>query len=151
MGWHWHRHAHQHYDPLSHHTMLLCTNWKSFINDTNWNSWIPYGACLQPHSRTEPIPFKKMGKPEDTYPNKKNKDTTDGTVTLDGGICSTGTNCPGKTSSGHSSNTYTTASPTDHAYNHSQNSDSQTPGQSPGSLRASRRHLPGDMAHSADS
>ncbi len=27
-----------------------------------------------------------MGKPEDTYPNKKNKDTTDGTVILDGGI-----------------------------------------------------------------
>ena len=27
-----------------------------------------------------------MGKPEDAYPNKKNKDTTDGTVTLDGGI-----------------------------------------------------------------
>ena len=27
-----------------------------------------------------------MGKPKDAYPNKKNKDTADGTVTLDGGI-----------------------------------------------------------------
>ncbi len=27
-----------------------------------------------------------MGKPEDAYPSKKNKDTTDGTVTLGGGI-----------------------------------------------------------------
>ena len=39
-----------------------CVQTRSFLNDTNWNSWIASGTCLQPCGRTEPIPFKEMEK-----------------------------------------------------------------------------------------
>ncbi len=50
----------------------------------------PLGHAYSPAVQQNPSPSRKqkrsMGKPKDAYPNKKNKDTTDGTVTLDGGI-----------------------------------------------------------------
>ena len=50
----------------------------------------PLGHAYSPKVAPNPSLSQKqkrsMGKPVDTYPNKKNKDTTDATVTLDGGI-----------------------------------------------------------------
>ncbi len=50
----------------------------------------PLGHAYSPTVEQNPSPSRKqkrsIGKPKDAYPNKKNKDTTDGTMTLDGGI-----------------------------------------------------------------
>ncbi len=50
----------------------------------------PLGHAYSPTVEQNPSPSWKqkrsMGKTKDTYPNKKNKDISDSTVTLDGGI-----------------------------------------------------------------